>query len=179
VLRTTARHHDGVRHQIAGALDQISAHRGQAFQRPPGLRTIQALRAASSKLREELRKRLFGRTEQHRVGMWGGFVRQRRHVKPAHRHERAPGPVVVGDAIRAIRVRDVDLNQDEIRLVIKIKLLHVLVHEDSVVVRAEERRQRGKAERREQRVLDGTPIGAGCLRERGQNELYFELTHTL
>ena len=121
MLRTPARHHDGVRHQIAATLDQIAAHRRQAVQRPPRCRSIDPLRTAAAKLREKLRKRLLGWAKEDSVGVRRRFVGQRGHVQPAHRDERPPGPVVVGDAIGAIGVRDIALNQDEIRPVVEVE----------------------------------------------------------
>ena len=57
---------------------------------------------------------------------------------------------MVGDAIGAIGVRDVSLDQHEIRPVVEIERLHMLVHEDRFVIWCEKRRQRSEAERRKQ-----------------------------
>ncbi len=134
VLGAPARHHDGVRHQVAATLDEIAAHRRQAVQRPPRRRPVHPLRAAGAELREKLRKRLLRGTEEHRVGVRRRFVGQRRRVQAAYRHERAPGPIVIGDAIGAGCVRDVGLDQHEIGPVVDVEVLHVLVHEDRLVV---------------------------------------------
>ena len=179
VLRAPARDHDGIGNQIAPTVDQIAAHRGQAVQCPPRSRPVYFLRMAGAKLREKLGKRLFRGAEEYRVRVRRRFLGQRRHVQPAHRHECAPGPVVVGDAIGAIGVRDVGLDEHEIRPVVEVELLHMLVHEHRFVVRVEKRGQRGEAERRKQRVLNGTPVGAGRLRKGGENQLYSETAHTL
>src|SRR5205823_7019837 len=123
-------------------------------------------RTAGTKVREKLWKRLLRRTEKHGVGLRRRFVGQRRHVQSAQRDERAPGPVLVGEAVGTIGVRDVDLNQHQIGLIVKGERLHVLVDELQAVIRVEKRRQRGEAERRKQRVFDRPPIGAGGFGER-------------
>ena len=53
---------------------------------------------------------------------------------------------------------------------LKREWLDVFVDDDGVVVWREIGGERGEAERREQRVLDGTPVGIGGLGERGQDE---------
>ena len=79
--------------------------------------------------------------------------------------------VVIRDAIGAVRGGDVDLNDDEVRRVVQVERLHVLVLNLHVVVIAQIRGQRREAERREQRVLDGTPERARRLRQRRQDHL--------
>ena len=63
-----------------------------------------------AKVPQEGRKRLLARAEEDRVGMGGGFVRQRRHVQAAEGDEDAPRAIVVGEPIGAVRVGDVDLD---------------------------------------------------------------------
>jgi hypothetical protein len=92
-------------------------------------------------------KRLLGRAKEHSVGVRRRFVGQRRHVQPAHRDEGPPGPVVVRNAIGTIGVRDIALNQDEIRPVVELEALHVFVHENRLIVWRQERRQRGQPQR--------------------------------
>lgn len=179
VLRAPARDHDGVRHQIAATVDQIAAHRRQTVQRPPRRRPVDLLRAAGAKVREKLGERLLRRAQKYRVGVRRGLIGQRGHVQSPDRHECAPGAIVVGDAIGAIGVRDVRLDQHEIRAVVEVELLHVLVHEHRLIVRVEKRGQGCEAERRKQRVLDWTPVGAGRLREGGENQLDSKTAHTL
>jgi len=58
-----------------------------------------------------------------------------------------------------VRRGDVDLNHHEIRRVVQVEHLHVLVLDGHVGLLAKVRGQRGQAERREQRVLDGRQKG--------------------
>src|SRR5207248_6781246 len=92
-------------------------------------------------------------------------------MKPAQRHVGAAGAVASGDLIRAIRVRDVDLNDDQVRFVIEIELLDMLVLQRNLESRIEVRGQRGQSEGRKERVLDRPPEGTGRLRQRRKNEL--------
>ena len=97
--------------------------------------------------------------EENRVRMRSGFVGQRRHVQSAKRHVRPSTAVVIGEAIRAMSGRDVDLNDDKVRRIIQIERLHVLILNLDVRVVSQVGGQRGQAQRREQRVFDRTPVG--------------------
>ena len=132
-MRAAARDDDRVRHEIEMPLDQIAPDRRKAGQRPER-RSIHALRAAAPEIGEELRPGVLAGAEEDRVGVRGRLVRQRRHVQSAKRDVRAPPPVVIGDAIGAVRRRDVDLNHDEVRRVVQVERLDVLVLNLHVVV---------------------------------------------
>src|SRR6187397_579767 len=78
---------------------------------------------------------------------------------------------MVREAVGAIGVRDVDLNDDEVGMVIEIDRLDVLVLDGCLDVGVEIRRERGEAERREQGVLDRPPVRAGGFSQGRQDEL--------
>lgn len=118
-----------------------------------------------------------GRIDAHakdRVGVAPGLLRERRGVQSAQRHEAALRPVVVGDAIGAVCVGDVGLNDDEIWTVVRVERLDVLIDDHSFIVWRKVCGKRREAERREQGVLDRAPIGAGRFRERRKDELHAE-----
>src|SRR5207248_10307991 len=71
-------------------------------------------------------KSVLSRAEKNRVSMRRSFFRQRRYVQAAQHDERSARAIMIGDRIRAIRVRDVNLNDDQSRIVIKVELLDVL-----------------------------------------------------
>ena len=52
--------------------------------------------------------------------MRGRLFRQRRDMQSAKRDVRTAAPVMVGDVIRTVRGRDVDLNDNEIRCVFEL-----------------------------------------------------------
>ena len=78
---------------------------------------------------------------------------------------------MVGDPVRAVGVGDVDLNDHQIRCVVERERFHMLVHNHGAVVRRQIGGERGQAQRREERVLNRTPVRIGGLSERGQDEL--------
>jgi len=98
------------------------------------------------------------------------LVRQRRDVQPAHRHEHTPPAVPVGELVRAPSGRDVRLDDHQVgSVVLDVEALDVLVEDPHLVVVAQIAGQRGEAERRKQRVLDGPEERALRLRQRGQD----------
>lgn len=76
--------------------------------------------------------------------------------------------IVVGDAIRAIRVGDVDLDNNQVRLIVQLQRLDVLVLEADVGIGREAGGEGRQAERGKQRVFDRSPVGAGGFGERPQ-----------
>ena len=176
VLRTSARDDDRVRHEVAAAIDEIAPNGRQPVERAIRGRAIDARGTPRAKVREELREGLLAGPEEHRVGVRRRLVGQRRHVQAAERDEDAFRPVVVGDAVGAARVGDVDLDDDEVGRVVGVERRDVLVHQHRLVVGPEIGRERGQAERREQRVFDRTPVRAGGLGQRRQDELHAQRT---
>ena len=104
------------------------------------------------------------------------FVGQRRDVQTSERDEGTLGAIVIGQPVGAPRVRDVDLDDYEIRPIVSGQRLDVLVDDLGLVVRPQVRGKRGEAERREERVPDWPPEGAGGLRQRREDELDAEDT---
>lgn len=90
--------------------------------------------------------------------------------------ERAFAAIVVSDAVSAVGVGDVDLNDDQIGGVVDGERLDVFVDDEGVVIRREICGEGSEPERREEGVLDGTPIRACCFCEGRENEFDFEWT---
>ena len=91
------------------------------------LRAIHALGTAAPEIGQEARPGVLAGPEEDRVGVRSGFVGQRRHVQPAERDIGASGAVVIGEAIRAVRRRDVDLDHHQVGRIVEIERLDVLV----------------------------------------------------
>src|SRR5688572_3633437 len=170
-MRAAARDDDRVRYQVAMALDQIAADRGQVVQCAQR-RDVTPLRRAGGEIAKEAREGVFAGTNEDGVGMRCRLVGQRRDVQSAQCHVGALASVVIRDAIRAIRVRDVDLDHHQIGLIVEVEWLDVLVLQTNVERRIEVRRQGRKTERRKQRVLNGSPVGAGGFGERREDQLH-------
>ena len=118
-MRAAARHDDRVRHEIEVALDQIAADRRQLRQRP---RLATDRRAAGCPSRKSARNcgHVSSPGPRKIVSACARrFVRQRRHVQAAEHDVCTSRAVVIGQAIRAVRRRDVDLNHDEFRVVVE------------------------------------------------------------
>ena len=96
-----------------------------------------------------MRPRVFARPQKDGVGVRGGFFRHRRDMEAAERHVRASTPIVVGQAIRAVRRRDVNLNDDQIGCIIQPELLDVFVLNLGLIAVAQVCRESGEAERGE------------------------------
>jgi len=68
---------------------------------------------------------------------------------------------VISDAIRAIGVRDVDLDDYEVRVVVQIEFFDMFVLKRDIKFRIQVGSESRQAKRRKQRVLDWPPVGAG------------------
>jgi len=119
---------------------------------------------------QKLGKRVLARAETDRVGVPGGLVGQRRDVQAAEHDVHTAGAIAVGDLVRAIGVRDVDLDDDEIGCIVQVQRLDVLVLQHDLDGGVEVGGEGGQAQGRKERVLDGAPVRAGRLRQRGQQE---------
>jgi len=119
---------------------------------------------------EELRKGLFARTEKDRVRVRLGLGRKGCHVQSPERDEAAAGSVEIGQPVRAVGVRDVDLDDDEIRAVVQGQRPDMFVLDDCVVIGAEVCREGREAEGRKEGVFNRPPEGAGGLGEGGEDE---------
>ena len=107
-------------------LDQVAADRRDVLERPQA-RLIAALRRAGGEVAQELREGVLAGSEEDRVGVRRGFLGQRGDVQAAERDVRALAAVVIGNPIRAIGVGDVDLDDDQVRVIVEIERLDVLV----------------------------------------------------
>jgi hypothetical protein len=92
-------------------------------------------------------------------------------VQAAKRDEDSLRAIVVGNSVSAIGIGDVDLDHYEIRPVVDVKALNVFIADDGLVIGAQISGERGEAERREERILDGTEVRTGGFGQSGKNEL--------
>jgi hypothetical protein len=92
-------------------------------------------------------------------------------VQAAERDEAAARSVQIGQPVGAIGVGDVDLDDNQVRDIVECQRLDMLVLDDRAIVRIEIGGERGKAERRKQRVLDRPEERTGRLGQRRQDEL--------
>src|SRR5258708_33616036 len=108
--------------------------------------------------------------------MASGLVRNGSDVEAPQAHKDSLGAIVVGDAIRPVYICDIRLDQDQVRLVVSAQRLHVLIYNDRFIIRMEVSGQSGQPQWREQGVLNRSPVGAGGLRQRGEDELHAQGT---
>jgi hypothetical protein len=93
-------------------------------------------------------------------------------MQSAQRDEDAFATVGVGQCVGAPRVRDVDLDDDEVWAVVVSTRSTCSSTIDGLVVVTQVGSERGEAERRKQRVLDRTPERTGRFSQRRQDELH-------
>src|SRR3954470_23944660 len=120
MVRTAARDHNRIGYQIPVPLDQIPPYRRHAFQRAQR-RLVAGLRGAGGKIAQKLRKGVLSGPEKNRVCVRSRFNSERWGEKDTKSDESSTGPTPIRDGIRAIRVCDVDLNDDEVRLIVKVQ----------------------------------------------------------
>ena len=174
-MRTSARHHERIGHEVFLPFDEVAAHRWHVLYGAPSGH-IALLRMTFAEVVDKPRECLFARSQQDGVGMLRRLVGQRRDMKSAHGHIGALPTVVVGYLVGAVGVGHIHLDAYQVRVVVECQLLHVLVHYLHFVVVAEIGCQRGESQWREQRVLDGPPIWAVGFLQGRQYHFYF---HTL
>ena len=92
-------------------------------------------------------------------------------MQSTQRDEDAFAAVGVGQCVGAPRIRDVHLDDDEVRAIVCVNAFDMLVDDHGLVIVTQVGSKSGEAERRKQRVLDGTPERTGCLRQRRQDHL--------
>ena len=92
-------------------------------------------------------------------------------MESAEQNVRTPRSIVVSDLICPVCVGDIDLNDHQVGLVVKVELLDVFVLERYFEVGIEISGKSCQTKRRKERVLDGPPIGTCRLSQRGQNQL--------
>src|ERR1700722_2205200 len=178
MLRTAARHHDGVRYQVRSTSNQIAAYWRNSLQSAASRRGVNPLWFAGAKVGEEVWKSLFSRSKKNGVRVPGCLYRQRRHMQPAQADKRSLAPVMIGNPVRPVCIGDVNLDHDQLRRVTKRERLHMLVHNGGVVIGREVGGERGQAQRRKQRILDGAPIRIARLFQGGQNEFDVQRSRT-
>src|SRR5262245_21412078 len=74
VLGTSASNHNGIGYEVSPPLYQIAAERRHPIQRPSGGRSVNALRAARTKVCQECWKGLLARAKKNDIGMGRRFV---------------------------------------------------------------------------------------------------------
>jgi len=185
MLRTTPGDDDGVRDEIAAAINEVAADRWDAIKRATGRGAIYGRGMAGTEIGKKLGKRLIAGPEKYGVCVPRCLIRQRRDVQTTQRHERTQSPIPIRQPIRTPGVGDVHLKDNQVRQVrpplIRLRpsaeasreggwAVNVLIVDDGLIVRSQIGRERGQAERREQGILDGPEIRAGRLGQRGQHE---------
>ena len=88
---------------------------------------------------------------------------------------RASTPIVVGQAIRAVRRRDVNLNDDQIGCIIQPELLDVFVLNLGLIAVAQVCRESGEAERGNNEYLIGRQSGLVASVRAGRISLTFTI----
>ena len=90
---------------------------------------------------------MIARPEKDRICVRYSFLRQAGHMQPSQAHNRADTPIVLGDLVGAVRLGDVDLDNDEIRRVAECQGLDMLIHNHGVIVLIQMRRKCSKPQR--------------------------------
>src|SRR5262245_48262676 len=94
-------------------------------------------------------------------------------MQPSQANVRATAAVMIGDFVRAFRRSDVNLNDDQIRLVVEIERFDMLILQADIVIIVKVAGERGKPQWRKQRIFDRTPEWAFSFGERRQNHFEF------
>ncbi len=169
VVRAASRDDDGVGDEIELPPNEVPADRRQLLQGPRG-RFVTAQRATGLEIAQEPRERVLAGPQEDRVRVRRGLLRQGRDVEASEHDVGSPRPIVVGDPVGAVGVGDVDLDDDEVRVIVEIEPLDVLVLEDDFEVGIEIGREGRQAQGREQGVLDRAPEGTRRFRQGGEDE---------
>ena len=133
---------------------------------------------ACSEVAKELRKGLLAGAEKDRVGVRRRFGGQRRDMQATESHKRTGGTIRVGEAVGAVGVGDVDLNDDQVGPSDRVVRLDMFVHDRGVIGVFQIRRQRREAERWKQGVLDRAPERAGGFGQGREDESDAEFSHS-
>jgi hypothetical protein len=100
---------------------------------------------SGAEVSEELGEGLLAGAEEDGIGVGGGFVGEGCDVEATKADEGSAGAVVVGEAVGAVGVGDVDLNDDEVGVVVEGEGLNVLVMDFGVIVGGEVGSEGGEA----------------------------------
>src|SRR6185437_1554736 len=115
------------------SLNQVAADRRNIFDVPFPV-YIYFLWAFIAKIRQELRKNIFSRTNEDTVCMQHGFFRQRANMQAAKTNISAPHTVAIRQSIRAKRGSNINLDNYQFWFVRFIQLLHMLVLQINLVL---------------------------------------------
>ena len=89
--------------------------------------TRTAALAARRIILQEPGKGVLAGANEYRIGVPCGLLRQRRDVKAAEQDVGPSGAIVVCDLVGAVGIGDVDLDDDQVRLIAQVELLNMLV----------------------------------------------------
>src|SRR4029078_7241771 len=131
------------------ALDQVAANLRQAVERAD-FPAIELTGPPRAKVPEEGRPDILARPKENRVGMPGRLFWQRRDMQSAQADVRPPAAVMIGYFVRTFCGCDVNLDDNQIRLIIQIESLHVFVLQSDVVIIFNISRESGEPQRRKQ-----------------------------
>ena len=93
-------------------------------------------------------------------------------MQATERDVRAARTIVISDAVGAICVRDVNLDDYQIGLVVQIEFFDMFVLERDFKIGIEVRCQSCQPQRRKKRVLDWPPVGTGSFRQGRKNQFH-------
>src|ERR1035438_5301299 len=83
MMRASARHNYGIRHQIVVALDEVATNGWNTLQSSAFRRCVDVLRYSRAKVLQELQKGLLTGPEEDGVSMSRGLIWERSDVQPA------------------------------------------------------------------------------------------------
>ena len=170
MVRAAARDHDGVRYQIARALDQITPYRWRP-QQGACLGRVSSLQLTGARIGQQARKDLLTRPQAHGICVLRGFVRQRGHMQATEGDPATACAVEIGNLVGPIGVGDVHLDHHQFRIVVEAQGFHMLVDQSQFIGRLAISREGRQPQRRKQRILDRPEVGAGRFGQCRQDEL--------
>src|SRR6266852_2032805 len=154
------------------AFDQVSPNPRNS-QQGASLGLISLLRPPVPEISQELRPRIFPRSQKNSIRVLGSFLWQRGNVQASKSDKGALLPIVIGDLVRPARRGDIDLDDDQVWFVLEIEGFDVFVGKRDFVVWIEVSRQSRQPERRKERVFDGPKERALGFCQRWQNQFHF------
>src|ERR1700722_4670158 len=156
MMGTAAGNDDRIWNKITCAFDKVAADRRDGLDVSFFI-VVYATGIFLAEILQELRERVFTRTDEYTVGMHGGFIRQGAHMKASQAYVYAPAPVPVCNGIGPEGIGDIDLYHDDIRRIVECQFFYVLVLERNIVLRVAVGREGGETQRREEGIFDRPP----------------------
>src|SRR5262245_53184975 len=98
-------------------------------------------------------------------------MRQGSDVQPTKRDIRAARAIVIGYLVGAVRVGDVDLDDDEVRLIVEVELFDMFILQRYFEIGIQVSGESREPQRRKERVLNWPPVRTRSLRQRGEKQL--------